>query len=48
MLTVNIGEKYPVFPAGGGEKESFQNILENSVFLKKTGSQEKLFYQSLT
>lgn len=48
MLTVNIGEKYPVFPVGGGEKELFQHSPENSAFLKKTGPQEKVFYQSLT
>lgn len=30
------------FLAGGGEKEPFQNKPEYSVFLNKTGSQEKL------
>lgn len=43
VLTISIGEKYPVALAEGRGKELFQNKLEYSAFLNKTGSQEKLF-----
>lgn len=43
VLTISIGEKYPVSLVEGGEKEPFQNKPEYSAFLNKTGSQEKLF-----